>query len=81
MKRFLKHKGSGRFLADAGWTEDRRLAIDFPNCLKAIEAVQAHQLSDMELVLQVEEMPSGLDLALPLRVTITGRAKSVNGLA
>ncbi len=68
MKRFLRCKSSRQYFASTGWTDDPNLATDFPNSLQAIEVMHAHRLSDMELVLQMAETPSHLDIALPLSV-------------
>ncbi len=66
MKRFLRCKSSRQYFAATGWTDDPRLATDFPNSFQAIEAMHAHRLSNMELVLQMAEVPSHLDVAVPL---------------
>lgn len=68
MTRLVRNKVSRAFLgADGGWVADFRAARSFEDVKSVMEACQAHELSNVELLLVMGAQPSPeYDIALPL---------------
>jgi len=57
MRRLLKSVITHEYFGQGYWTADPRQAQDFPDAGKAIDTCLKHHLSDVELVLQLNDEP------------------------
>ena len=67
MKRLIRDKRTKKFLTVTGsWTTDVSAAEDFGNIELVIRDEQHHSLTDVELLMVLEDEPSSYDIVLPL---------------
>ena len=68
MKRLIRNKATGKFLArDGQWTPDHRAALVFPDIKALCAVLQTLDVEGLESVLQAGEEPSKrYDVVVPL---------------
>jgi hypothetical protein len=58
VKRFIRHKASGKVFADGQWHQEVQQAQHFDSLANAVQAAIQHHLEGAEIVLQLGELPS-----------------------
>jgi hypothetical protein len=58
IKRFLRHKASGEYFKEGGWTANPADASKFNDALEAAEACARYGLNDVELAIRYESAPA-----------------------
>src|SRR5689334_3877508 len=71
MKRVVRSKSTQKFFqADGNWSNCLEQAYNFANTPLALETVRRYRLTDVELILMIEDQPNAWDIVLPLRSQI-----------
>ncbi|HTL54128.1 MAG TPA: hypothetical protein VL361_00560 [Candidatus Limnocylindrales bacterium] len=58
MKRYIRHKASGRYFAEGEWHSEAERAQYFETLAAAIHAAVGHHLDGAQVVLQLGEEPN-----------------------
>jgi len=58
VKRFIRHKASGKYFADGQWLTEPDRAQQFETLAAAIHAAVGHHLNGAQVVLQLGAQPS-----------------------
>ena len=58
VKRFIRHKASGKYFADGQWLSESDRAQQFETLAAAIHAAVGHHLNGAQVVLQIGDQPS-----------------------